>query len=90
MLTAVTVLTKFSGTVCIKQRRLVKRALRAFETRVTICQSKRRSITDMFVFRRFYFRQHITNLRYGLDGPGIEYLWVREFPHSSRPALRPT
>ena len=28
--------------------------------------------------------------RYGLDGPGIEYRWGRDFPHPSRPALRPT
>ena len=26
---------------------------------------------------------------YGLDGPGIESLWERDFPHQSRPALRP-
>jgi hypothetical protein len=24
---------------------------------------------------------------YGLDGPGIESRWVRDFPHLSRPAL---
>ena len=28
--------------------------------------------------------------RYGLDGPGIESRWGRDFPHPSRPALRPT
>ena len=27
---------------------------------------------------------------YGLDGPGIESRWVRDFPHQSRPALGPT
>ena len=27
---------------------------------------------------------------YGLDGPGIEPRWRREFPHLSRPALGPT
>jgi len=25
--------------------------------------------------------------RYGLDGPGIESWWGREFPHPSTPAL---
>jgi hypothetical protein len=28
--------------------------------------------------------------RYGLDGPGIESRWRRDFPHPSRPALGPT
>jgi hypothetical protein len=27
---------------------------------------------------------------YGLDGPGIESQWGRDFLHLSRPALRPT
>jgi len=26
---------------------------------------------------------------YGLDGPGIEFQWERDFPHPSRPALEP-
>jgi hypothetical protein len=26
---------------------------------------------------------------YGLDGPGIESRWERDFSHTSRPALRP-
>jgi len=28
--------------------------------------------------------------RYGLNGPGIESRWSRDFPHLSRPALVPT
>ena len=28
--------------------------------------------------------------RYGLDGPGIESRWGRDFPYPSRPALGPT
>jgi hypothetical protein len=27
---------------------------------------------------------------YGLEGPGIEYWWGRDFPQLSRPALGPT
>jgi hypothetical protein len=27
---------------------------------------------------------------YGMDGPGIEYLRGRDFPHLSRPTLGPT
>jgi hypothetical protein len=27
---------------------------------------------------------------YGLDGPGIEFRWGRNFPHPSRQVLRPT
>jgi hypothetical protein len=27
---------------------------------------------------------------YGLDGPGIEFRWGRDFPHLSRSALGPT
>ena len=27
---------------------------------------------------------------YGLDGPEIESRWGRDFPHLSKPALRPT
>jgi hypothetical protein len=29
-------------------------------------------------------------IRYGPDGPGIESRWGRNFPHASRPTLRPT
>jgi hypothetical protein len=29
-------------------------------------------------------------IRYGLDGPGIESRWRRDFPHPSRLALGPT
>jgi hypothetical protein len=28
--------------------------------------------------------------RYGMDGPGIEFQWGRNFPHLSRPLLEPS
>ena len=31
-----------------------------------------------------------TATAHGLDGPGMESRWGRDFPHLSRPALRPT
>jgi hypothetical protein len=31
-----------------------------------------------------------TATRYGLDGPGIESRWGRDYPHPPRPALGPT
>jgi hypothetical protein len=31
-----------------------------------------------------------TAIGYGTDGPGIETLWGRDFPHSHRQALGPT
>jgi hypothetical protein len=54
----------------------------------------------------FWFRIHIFNIMYiefcgpgsvvgiatgyGLDGPGIEFWWGRDFPNMSRPAVGPT
>ena len=42
--------------------------------------------------RRFYGPGSVVDIAtgYGLDGPGIEYRWGRDFPHLSRPALGPT
>jgi hypothetical protein len=34
--------------------------------------------------------QSVQRLRYGLDCPGIESRWGRDFPYPSRPALGPT
>jgi hypothetical protein len=38
------------------------------------------------------FRNGVVGIatRYGLEGPGIESRWWREFPHLSTPALRLT
>jgi hypothetical protein len=41
-----------------------------------------------------YLHSQLTHLgiaiRYGLEGPGIESQWGRDFPQPSRPALGPT
>jgi len=37
-----------------------------------------------------HYRFLILATRYGLNGPRIESQWGRDFPHLSRPALRPT
>jgi hypothetical protein len=44
------------------------------------------------VLRKSWGRASVGGIatRYGLDGPGIESRWGRDFPHSSRPALGPT
>jgi hypothetical protein len=45
--------------------------------------------TDVVTFL-FEYRVVGIGARYWLDGAGIEPLWGRHFPHSSRPALEPT
>jgi hypothetical protein len=48
-------------------------------------------ITDITVIVTIIITiQDTIAIRYGLDGPGIESRWGRDFPHSSRPTLRPT
>jgi hypothetical protein len=47
----------------------------------------------LFIYR--YLVVHLTSsvgiaTRYGMDGPGIESQWGRDFPHPSRPDLGPT
>jgi hypothetical protein len=37
-----------------------------------------------------FFLNVSLNVRYGLDGPGIESRWGRDLPHLSTPALGPT
>ena len=34
-------------------------------------------------------RAVIISTGYGLDGPGVEFRWGRDFPHPSRPVLGP-
>ena len=47
-----------------------------------------------FIERTLYFRGPGSSVgiatAYGLDGPGIESRWGRDFPHPPRPALRLT
>ena len=46
----------------------------------------------MYVFIYFWGRDISVDIatRYGLEVPGIEFRWRRDFPHHSRPALGPT
>ena len=44
----------------------------------------------LFYCGLFYLRVGRVATGYGLDGPGIESRWGRDFPHLSRPALGPT
>ena len=45
-----------------------------------------------YIYAHIYGRDSVVGIasRYGLDGPGIESQWGRDFPHLSRPALGPT
>jgi hypothetical protein len=52
-----------------------------------LCQTK--YILYCFIVRGRYSVVGIAT-RYGLDGPGIDSRWGRDFPHPSRPALGPT
>ena len=51
-------------------------------------------ISNLFVNHSIFFRGPGsvvgTVTGYGLDGPGIESRWRRDFPHLSTPALWPT
>jgi len=46
----------------------------------------------MRIFTRTFNASNAVGIatRYGLDGPGTEFRWGRDFPHSSRPPLVPT
>ena len=53
------------------------------------------SIHNLRTFRLSFISDELGSvvgieIRYGLDGPGIESRWGRDFPHLSRPALGPT
>jgi hypothetical protein len=50
------------------------------------CEGKARLVLKLYV----YDRTAGIAARYGLDGPGIESRWGRDFPHPFRPALGPT
>ena len=75
------------------------------ESSVTIYQLKRCNVTENFnilkkntscailllllLYRGARDSSVGITTRYGLDGPGIESRWGRDFPHPSRPALGP-
>jgi hypothetical protein len=45
----------------------------------------------IYIYIYIWSRDSVVDIatRYGLDGPGIESRCERDFPHPSRPALRP-
>ena len=50
---------------------------------------------SQYIYLAFFLRSGLGSsvgiaIGYGLDGPGIESRWERNFPHLSRPALVPT
>jgi hypothetical protein len=47
-------------------------------------------VISLYTFKSFYVLSVGIAIRYGLDGPGIEYRWGRDFAHPSKPALGPT
>jgi hypothetical protein len=47
-------------------------------------------LSHSYMFRRGPGSVVGTATGYGLDGPGVESRWGRDFPHLSRPALEPT
>jgi hypothetical protein len=42
------------------------------------------------IYMQVYYGLVVIATRYGVDGPGIEYRWGRDFPHPPRWALGPT
>jgi hypothetical protein len=56
------------------------------------CVSLLLPLFNMFNLLRFFMgRDSAVGIatRYGLDGPGIEFRWGRDFLHLSRPAKKP-
>ena len=47
-------------------------------------------VLNILVVAFLLFQRFGIAIAYGLDGPGIESRWRRDFSHLSRPALRPT
>ena len=54
-------------------------------------------ITGIIVYYYYYYYYFVgrdssvgTATHYGLDDPGIKFRWGRDFPHLTRPVLRPT
>jgi hypothetical protein len=56
---------------------------------VGIIRSRTKAMEFSFVFRCGPGSSVGIETGYGLDGPGIEHRWERDFPHLSRPALEP-
>jgi hypothetical protein len=55
-------------------------------TECSVCRPRHHPVTPWIVDRDI---EAVIAPCYGLDGPGVEYRWRRDFPHSFRPALGP-
>ena len=74
----------------------------SFSVRIYLCShAYERAVWDVCIYIYIYnIRSTLIKMsresavcippHYGLDGPGIESLWGRDFPYPSRPVLGPT
>ena len=62
-----------------------------FDVRPGKCYKFKAYFTSGLTFHMRYLDSSVgTATRYGLDDPGIDSRWWRNFPHPSTPALVPT
>ena len=64
-------------------------------SKVLACKSESSGILEIYKYSYIHVccgpgSPDVIATGYGLDGPGIEYWWGRDFPHLSRPTLGPT
>ena len=79
-------------TSCCKECLIIQYLL--FKVLITLCDSPPliQQILYIYIYIYIYIYSQSVGITtaYGLDGPGIESRCGRDFPHLSRPSLRPT